>query len=219
MSLYIRCILRRPLREVVSWNWNFLNIYIIVYRRPLREVVSWNAITQYFFNNLLKSTSSWGRELKSSTIILIALRISSTSSWGRELKYLMNTGTEFLCWVDLFVRSWVEILKSKNEVEESRVDLFVRSWVEMLNCLYNYKSVDVDLFVRSWVEIHIPSIHNRTLLCRPLREVVSWNHLLSTIYASWVRRPLREVVSWNIVPVTYEIFADKSTSSWGRELK
>ena len=152
-------------------------------------------------------------------ILVLNSCVGSTSSWGRELKYEMvaNQGARRL--VDLFVRSWVEILKSKNEVEESRVDLFVRSWVEMLNCLYNYKSVDVDLFVRSWVEIHIPSIHNRTLLCRPLREVVSWNHLLSTIYASWVRRPLREVVSWNIVPVTYEIFADKSTSSWGRELK
>ena len=167
---------RRPLREVVSWNnsyyyfcvvsvwstsswgrelkWNVLPLTVIVLiRRPLREVVSWNAITQYFFNNLLKSTSSWGRELKSSTIILIALRISSTSSWGRELKYLMNTGTEFLCRVDLFVRSWVEIRNGS----ESGGAAACRPLREVVS--WNSEK-------QKW---------SRGKSGRPLREVVSWN--------------------------------------------
>ena len=54
---------------------------------------------------------------------------------------------------------------------------------------------------------------------RPLREVVSWNASVISLPASFSSRPLREVVSWNISLAGVKANTQKSTSSWGRELK
>ena len=145
------------------------------------------------------STSSWGRELKFLPAIIRGIRLLSTSSWGRELKCFSNCSLlfwgkgrplrEVVSWnireyyrfdtlnVDLFVRSWVEILGLKRStltgikstsswgrelkyhaeihaVHVVKVDLFVRSWVEMTWLLQCAADHIVDLFVRSWVEMH-----------------------------------------------------------------
>ena len=143
--------------------------------RPLREVVSWN-------------------------IYVISSRISSrlsTSSWGRELKYFLNYSILFSVKVDLFVRSWVEIIRSYMmiSIRHRRPLREVVSW----NFWY-------------------PEVLESDIR-RPLREVVSWNtnRLIKKIFH--LCRPLREVVSWNFK--ISELFAKqiRSTSSWGRELK
>ena len=187
------------------------------------------------------STSSWGRELKCSSCLIWLPIFLSTSSWGRELKYLESKTDlqlnlrrplrEVVSWnciwpkvkfcadVDLFVRSWVEMVqwqwyyyKNKSTSSWGRelkyrsvtflryeliVDLFVRSWVEMLMKNLPDATIVVDLFVRSWVEMLISQCGNS--LCQ--------------------RRPLREVVSWNDVGHSIRFCALESTSSWGRELK
>ena len=79
-------------------------------RRPLREVVSWNK------NNAIY----WDTDSM------------STSSWGRELKYTSSCSCTIPATVDLFVRSWVEILTTLSRRGSLCVDLFVRSWVEIL---------------------------------------------------------------------------------------
>ena len=76
----------RPLREVVSWNFKqFFNQYMLC-RRPLREVVSWNILWTYYI------TSSRGRPLR------------EVVSWNVDVGSRCKG-----IWVDLFVRSWVEI--------------------------------------------------------------------------------------------------------------
>ena len=170
-------VVRRPLREVVSWNriCAILTLEVVVDLfvrswvemstftfpssclscRPLREVVSWNIMSSYVKHTDPLSTSSWGRELKFLVEVFIYFGKGSTSSWGRELKYP----------------------RRKPEQSRKRVDLFVRSWVEMFVVKFKTSELIVDLFVRSWVEIH----SHRNVRCLPFR------------------RPLREVVSWNIV--------------------
>ena len=54
----------RPPREVVSWNVERIIESKVYRRRPPREVVSWNGNITLARRNGLKSTSSWGRELK-----------------------------------------------------------------------------------------------------------------------------------------------------------
>ena len=103
----------RPLREVVSWNSKAFSTCRSTTCRPLREVVSWNMIWLSAEMKTLKSTSSWGRELKyylglyslqqfcrplrevvswnDYDKFATALVKASTSSWGRELKCLKLT--------------------------------------------------------------------------------------------------------------------------------
>ena len=121
----------RPLREVVSWNTqktvdvNHFGVDLFVrswveiwnggyrpyksYCRPLREVVSWNVMNKVQLHISVKSTSSWGRELK--------YKLTELNNWIYERRPLR----EVVSWnanvvnpmigvaVDLFVRSWVEI--------------------------------------------------------------------------------------------------------------
>ena len=121
--------------------------------------------------------------------------------------------------VDLFVRSWVEIINPATIVFSIVVDLFVRSWVEILllqqfphqfwstsswgrelKCFEQGSrkvTVTVDLFVRSWVEIYQMS----TLLLRLqvdlfVRSWVEITRIFRQKQKLW-SRPLREVVSWN----------------------
>ena len=168
----------------------------LLHRRPLREVVSWN------FN----------------PICGYCARFLSTSSWGRELKCPNHCHMTARKYVDLFVRSWVEIITFSSSAIFSKVDLFVRSWVEMplrLSCcniglstsswgrelkflalLFFSVCIQVDLFVRSWVEI--------------IEIQESKPFYPST--SSWGRE-LKYFLSYSI------LFSVKSTSSWGRELK
>ena len=55
------------------------------------------------------------------------------------------------------------------------VDLLVRSWVEILLTIERTFSYAVDLLVRSWVEIYPKKHQHQVDVCRPPREVVSWN--------------------------------------------
>ena len=166
----------------------------------------------------LTSTSSWGRELKCEEYPQSIRFHMSTSSWGRELKSYTILDCVLNCLVDLFVRSWVEICIICYNINRNKVDLFVRSWVEIILTYFTAPS------------------HKG----RPLREVVSWNHLLTLWYCylmvdlfvrSWVEiliplnvlrlRPVDLFVrSW--VEIEQEIrraYMVLSTSSWGRELK
>ena len=100
-------------------------------------------------------------------------------------------------WVDLFVRSWVEIcwrhsfcmlLQSTSSwgrelkctwSESQIIELSCRPPCEVVS--WNYQNIDqaavkrVDLLVRSWVEIIAGHDGLWCLKCRPPREVVSWN--------------------------------------------
>ena len=141
----------RPLREVVSWNapcvssTRTLSVDLFV-----RSWVEIKVIPQKSIR--LRSTSSWGRELKLFSKIFLhnknrrPLRevvswnvISepkecpirrSTSSWGRELKYpnikawMLDNSRPLREVVSWNIRSYSYLLYR-------RVDLFVRSWVEM----------------------------------------------------------------------------------------
>ena len=120
----------RPPREVVSWNMYVWSACIDGEGRPLREVVSWN----------------------------IRAALSATRRESRPLREVVSWNTKRYpfyswCFVDLFVRSWVEI--SNHLYHTSRV--LSRPLREVV----------------SWNGIVI-------ILCcvscgRPLREVVSWN--------------------------------------------
>ena len=138
----------------------------------------------------------------------------------REVVSWRNSSTSFLIHflVDLFVRSWVEeanshilalythcrplreVVSWRDSAEISysfeTVDLFVRSWVEESYLERGAYSAIVDLFVRSWVE-------DIQLQSPPLGERVD------LFVRSWVEEEL--IISG--LPM------EKSTSSWGRELK
>ena len=212
----IRC---RPLREVVSWNKSVYTGREKEYSRPLREVVSWNINSSSPSSNCNSSTSSWGRELKSPAPLVNVLPLTSTSSWGRELKCYIQPMPYLL---KLSTSSWgreLKYLSRYHSLLKVYVDLFVRSWVEIYRKRYLKDWWQVDLFVRSWVEMIIPSLCPPVLSSRPLREVVSWNIVIITNQRKNLRRPLREVVSWNILYGSVLCEEWGSTSSWGRELK
>ena len=229
----------------------------LLHRRPLREVVSWNFNPICGYCARFLSTSSWGRELKcpnhchmtarkyvdlfvrswveiitfSSSAIFskvdlfvrswveMPLRLSccniglSTSSWGRELKFLALLFFSVCIQVDLFVRSWVEII----EIQESKPFYpSTSSWGRELKYFLSYSilfSVKVDLFVRSWVEIFLELLNTIfgevDLFVRSWVEICRYPMLLHR----WIRRPLREVVSWNKCYLHYYI------SSPGRPLR
>ena len=125
------------------------------------------------------------------------IEVKSTSSWGRELKWPSFKKRKKGISVDLFVRSWVEMPNVAALLEAVPVDLFVRSWVEMFLLPHLVANLFVDLFVRSWVEIF--GIENRPTI--ESASTSSWGrelklHLTKSQILRW-RRPLREVVSWN----------------------
>ena len=144
---------------------------------------------------------------------------SSTSSWGRELKYRPRHLWNIRWQVDLFVRSWVEIIPGIFHTPRDIVDLFVRSWVEIalpgdcgtrcvsstsswgreLKFSQNFFSDIFDKSTSSWGRElkYLPQWKPLNHSSRPLREVVSWNNFSRGIAESGESRPLREVVSWN----------------------
>ena len=254
----------RPLREVVSWNfrpigWSPLGpvstsswgrelkwrhrrkAFLRRNSRPLREVVSWNGITAYPTTSVpgrpLREVVSWNTSAESENIS----ESSSTSSWGRELKYAPTGDNMVLHPVDLFVRSWVEMITSYRLPQKRQVDLFVRSWVE-INSIRRPEATTmstsswgrelkycrfllliflkiVDLFVRSWVEISVSAVWARR-----------WD--VDLFVRSWVEMNLLELYAkLSLVDLFVRSWVEMwesggkdfietgSTSSWGRELK
>ena len=121
---------RRPLREVVSWNALEMETYHIWICRPLREVVSWNIISHKAVtgDSVDLFVRSW---VEISTSLPREKSKSSTSSWGRELKYFIYCFSE---WAFQSTSSWGRELKCYwewNGKPFQCVDLFVRSWVEI----------------------------------------------------------------------------------------
>ena len=51
--------------------------------------------------------------------------------WGRELKYVRFRKKADEAEVDLYVRSWIEIITMQIWCFWSNVDLYVRSWIEI----------------------------------------------------------------------------------------
>ena len=122
-------------------------------------------------------------------------------------------------WVDLFVRSWVEICWRHSFCMLLQS---TSSWGRELKC--------------TWSESQIIE-----LSCRPPCEVVSWNYQnidqaavkrVDLLVRSWVERldfpifpkrhsgrPPCEVVSWNNCRTRRSVMPKMSTSSRGRELK
>ena len=161
----------------MSWNWYHVISSASVTSRPLREVVSWNACVSFQYKTSVASTSSWGRELK-----LLVLPTISGSLICRPLREVVSWNIR-----------WVDVLKNG-----LIVDLFVRSWVEILwegRTWQNRKSTS------SWGrELKCPDDLNEIVKAM---STSSWGRELKWLCRQVdngdVRRPLREVVSWNVI--------------------
>ena len=187
----------RPLREVVSWNICCESEYVLInVDLFVRSWVEMETARGAFSD--MKSTSSWGRELKWNDGRKKCDCRKSTSSWGRELKYMMDHIFPIYA---MSTSSWGRELKSYSRWQSgsySIVDLFVRSWVEMpwfIILLKNGYSRPLREVVSWNVKYYQISSHIRG---RPLREVVSWNQRRNIRFRWRNGRPLREVVSWNL---------------------
>ena len=210
--------------------------------RPLREVVSWNVSPGF---NTAKKTAvdlfvrSWV-EISSAICCRILLDVDLfVRSWVEMIcssrsyaKWCSRPLREVVSWNSSNDVSYNrersrplrEVVSWNNESERNgendKVDLFVRSWVEIFSTGWMLGISVVDLFVRSWVEIHLRVNQVSIVQSRPLREVVSWNRIVSVpMNDVHGRRPLREVVSWNVTKCFIIHRWCLSTSSWGRELK
>ena len=141
----------------------------------------------------------------------------STSLWGRELKFLSYFSGSGLQFVDLLVRSWIEIF------QKEQMAIMFRStslWGRELKCEF--------MQMRG------------KRYSRPPCEVVNWNVPLKFKWTVRNRRPPCEVVNWNILIrsagcyVIVDLLVRSwiemrliqqmmqiwmSTSLWGRELK
>ena len=202
----------RELKQIVGNGWTWKEC------RPLREVVSWNLINSKVFSHSSRSTSSWGRELKHTPLKAFKSPIQSTSSWGRELNPFFLFCIGYQEFVDLFVRSWVEIhIRQSTHLRAWKstslwdrelkftpfrivlallfVDLLVRSWVEIIRRPVSGSCGTVDLLARSWVEISsscsVVSICHVDLLARSWVEI-----LVHTFYCIVVDNVDLLVRSW-----------------------
>ena len=140
-----------PLREDVSWNSNRVNnlakALVILFVRM------WVEITTFIpFNEFIRSSSSWGCELKWYSDDNKAGKVWSSSSWGCELKFLIFQVVQSLfCHPLREDVSWNFFTSLGLTV--SFVILFVRMWVEMTQRMQKVGNPSVILFVRMWVEI------------------------------------------------------------------
>ena len=133
-----------------------------------------------FLYNLRWSTSSWGRELKYNN----RLR-NETSGQGRPLREVVSWNFLSCGFFFTFSRRPLREVVSWNynvytgNYSRRKVDLFVRSWVEILYHVGGVKASKSRPLreVVSWngLGYRYSSPSNR----RPLREVVSWNALKS----------------------------------------
>ena len=199
-----------------SWGcelkYFYFFFFFFCFGHPLREDVSWN--TQY--GNLLldkiPSSSSWGCELK-----YWALFISMWNQWGHPLREdvswnLFAYKWEYVQFVILFVRMWVEITLSSTIPTRTNVILFVRMWVEISWTMENSRTRAVILFVRMWVEMLLVSIiaHFHTVILF-VRMWVEISDLMMKLYYR-MSHPLREDVSWN------EIASERTEDGRGHPL-
>ena len=122
---------RHPPREDVSWNKVSFKCCQTVCRHPPHEDVSWNAKQNYTMLDNLKSSSSWGCELKCICIHHLQHKSSSSSSWGCELKYCKQNYSRSREKVILLVRMWVEMITRYTERYQWQVILLVKMWVEI----------------------------------------------------------------------------------------
>ena len=135
---------------------------------------------------------SW---VETSTLLFLCRKVSSTSSWGRELKRHCNLwNILFECRPLREVVSWNVFVAFPLTTILSRPLREVVSW----NILWNFlvTNAEVDLFVRSWVET-----------CLQVGDESRFT--VDLFVRSWVETLTKE----------QREFLDKSTSSWGRELK
>ena len=144
----------QPLREAVSWNISAVVDRSVLNRQPLREAVSWNEITECY-------ESKYGT----------CQPLREAVSWNSFFRHFCDNCSV----VSLFVRLWVEIVLSMENVFYCNrqplreavswnkywswnvllrtVSLFVRLWVEIFHNRLVLSMENVSLFVRLWVEI------------------------------------------------------------------
>ena len=122
-----------------------------------------------------RSSSSWGCELKCFHNHTHSKHTSSSSSWGCELKYLLFCVHTFTVYRHPLREdvSWNVISTSAPTL--NIVILFVRMWVEIRLRKHDGAAALVILFVRMWVEIKGKTAYARGA-SHPLREDVSWNN-------------------------------------------
>ena len=143
----------RPLCEVVNWNYQFVEneglTFVDLYVRSWIEILMhimqqrrWAGRSTSMWGRELKfiknwskkkqssSTSMWGRELKYVFEAFMIKNLLSTSMWGRELKSWMVRTMLRWNWVDLYVRSWIEIDQEavENDIGWSRPLHEVVNW-------------------------------------------------------------------------------------------
>ena len=169
-----------------------------------RSVVSllvrlWVETSVCFASNktIVESASSWGCELKRSTLKPSKWTIMSASSWGCELKRESRSGVYRFWRVSLLVRLWVETSQPKQLFCRQSVSLLVRLWVE--TCQKGISGLTPEgqppREAVSWnarILVTAPSPP-----CQPPREAVSWNSLLLLSLPLLLCQPPREAVSWN----------------------
>ena len=163
-----------PLREDVSWN-NIVVFFCIVHSVIL-FVRMWVEITTFIpFNEFIRSSSSWGCELKytmrDSESVTHCHPLREDVSWNVPA---LNVMVGFV--VILFVRMWVEIpFRQPNQLLQSRHPL----------------REDV-----SWNDAE--NAKGGESISHPLREDVSWNINRWGGERMYDSHPLREDVSWNL---------------------
>ena len=142
-----------PLREDVSWNvWQSLRQWKHL-GHPLREDVSWNLLREGYAHTNVKSSSSWGCELKCQWLLVVWNQ--TRHPLREDVSWNVNSVKEFEIpiIVILFVRMWVEMLNFQQISQYRQVILFVRMWVEIPKQLSKSPNICVILFVRMWVEM------------------------------------------------------------------
>ena len=167
-------LLRRPLREVVSWNTQKTVDVNHFGSRPLREVVSWNAMKTVcsIWSNCrpLREVVSWNINNTATNPI----ETVSTSSWGRELKFPWSWS------------QWFRLRRPLREVVSWNANWNMRltpavmstsSWGRELKCYTVTAEHRFHSSTSSWGrELKYPLLFLKGNFCgRPLREVVSWN--------------------------------------------
>ena len=227
-----------PLREDVSWNIPVK--YVIQFLHVILFVRMWVEMILFASSSLrIRSSSSWGCELKCHWLLQSLLSLLSSSSWGCELKYYKVVAVlcgfrhplrEDVSWnakgfyltdsyaVILFVRMWVEILMALSLTVMNMVILFVRMWVEIPWILDYHVACQSSSSWGCELKYRI-SPHTEKSGRHPLREDVSWNGInccgafngvVILFVRMWVEMAILSIVSNP---------DETSSSSWGCELK
>ena len=163
------------------------------------------------------SSSSWGCELKYMHLPYNSLQQSSSSSWGCELKCMFRKVYGFSKPVILFVRMWVEITAL---TLVALIHSSSSSWgCELKYCSYICHTFQISSSSSWGCELKYSNFITRLVMfCHPLREDVSWNVLDITLFHMFL--VILFVRMWVEISIYFKIAeSDKSSSSWGCELK